>query len=60
MRKVKITQIKSVIDRLPRQKKTMIALGLKHINDSVEKNETDQIKGMIRTVNHLVKVEPIS
>ncbi|MGL6022278.1 MAG: 50S ribosomal protein L30 [Chitinophagaceae bacterium] len=60
MKKLRITQVKSVIDRLPRQKKTIIALGLKHINDSVELNETDQLKGMIRVVNHLVKVEPIN
>jgi len=59
MAKIKITQIKSVIDRSDRQKKTMSALGLRKINSSVEKEATPQIVGMIYKVNHLVKVENI-
>jgi large subunit ribosomal protein L30 len=57
MTKVKITQIRSVIDRPQRQKDTIKALGLKRINDSVEHVATPQILGMIAKVNHLVKVE---
>jgi large subunit ribosomal protein L30 len=57
MTKVKITQIRSVIDRPQRQKDTIKALGLKRINDSVEHVATPQIMGMIAKVNHLVKVE---
>lgn len=57
MAKVKITQIKSVIDRPRRQKDTVKALGLKRINDSVVQEATPQIKGMVAKVNHLVKVE---
>ena len=57
MAKVKITQVKSVIDRSKRQKATMIALGLKKMNQTVEVEHTPQIEGMIKKVNHLVKVE---
>jgi len=59
MKKIKITQIKSVIDRSERQKRTMLALGLKKINASVEVEETPQIRGMVTKVNHLVKVETV-
>ena len=59
MAKVKITQIKSVIDRPKRQKDTMVALGLKKINQSVEHEATPQIQGMIDRVSHLVSVEQL-
>lgn len=59
MKKIKITQIKSVIDRSERQKRTMIALGLKKINSTVEVEATPQIQGMVNKVLHLVKVEEI-
>ena len=59
MAKIKITQIKSVIDRSERQKRTMQALGLKKINQSVEVEATPAIIGMVRKVNHLVAVESI-
>lgn len=56
---IKITQIKSVIDRTKNQKKTIEALGLGRPNYSVIKKETPQIRGMIEKVKHLVKVEVI-
>ncbi|WP_333865943.1 50S ribosomal protein L30 [Sphingobacterium sp.] len=59
MAKIKITQIKSVIDRNERQKKTIEALGLKRINHSVEVEATPSIIGMVRKVNHLVAIETI-
>jgi large subunit ribosomal protein L30 len=59
MAKIKITQIKSVIDRSERQKQTMQALGLKKINQTVEVEATPAIIGMVRKVNHLVAVESI-
>lgn len=59
MKKIKITQVKSVIDRPERQKRTMIALGLKKLNAAVEVEATPQIIGMVTKVNHLVKVEEI-
>lgn len=57
MAKIKITQVKSIIDRPERQKKTMSALGLKKLNASVEVEATPQILGMVTKVNHLIKVE---
>ena len=59
MKKIKVTQVKSVIDRSERQKRTMIALGLKKMNASVEVEATPQILGMVTKVNHLVKVEEL-
>lgn len=59
MKKIKITQVKSIIDRSERQKRTMEALGLKKLNSSVEVEASAQILGMIRKVDHLVKVEEL-
>ena len=60
MKKIKVTQVKSVIDRPERQKRTMVALGLNKINASVEVMGTPQILGMVRKVNHLIKVEELA
>jgi len=60
MKKIKITQIKSVIDRPERAKKTMAALGLRKLNATVEVEATPQILGMVTKVNHLVKVEELA
>ena len=57
MSKIRITQIKSTIDRPKNQKATIIALGLGRISKSVEVENTPQIAGMVNKVNHLVKVE---
>lgn len=59
MAKVRITQIRSTIDRPKRQKATIKALGLGKINRSVEVEETPQISGMINKVSHLVSVTKI-
>ena len=56
MKKIKVTQVRSVIDRPVRQKRTMVALGLKKMNASVEVEATPQILGMVRKVNHLISV----
>ncbi len=56
MAKVKITQVRSLIDRPKDQKLTIQALGLGKMNRSVEVEATPQIKGMIKKVSHLVTV----
>lgn len=56
---LKITQVRSIIDRLENQKRTIKALGLGRPNYSVEHTDTPQIRGMIRKVIHLVRVEEI-
>ncbi len=57
MSKLKITQVKSAIDRSKRQKATLTALGLRKINQTVVHNRNEQIEGMVKAVSHLVKVE---
>ncbi len=56
MTKVKITQVRSLVSRPEKQRRTIKALGLGKINRSVEKELTPQISGMLSKVNHLVKV----
>jgi large subunit ribosomal protein L30 len=57
MSKIKIRQIRSVIDRPKRQKLTIEALGLGRPNWEKVHNDTPQIRGMINKVSHLVLVE---
>lgn len=59
MTKIKVTLIKSGIDRPERQKLTLQALGLKKLNATREVEATPQILGMVRAVNHLIKVEEV-
>tara|TARA_X000001036_G_C20501721_1_gene734145 strand:- start:589 stop:762 length:174 start_codon:yes stop_codon:yes gene_type:complete len=56
---LKITQIKSGIGYKPKAKLTLAALGLKKINQSVEKVDSPQIRGMINKIDYLVKVEEV-
>jgi len=60
MAKIKITQVKSGIDRSERQKKTLKALGLTKMNATKEVEATPQILGMVVKVNHLVTVEELA
>ena len=60
MKKIKITQVKSGIDRSERQKQTLKALGLTKVNATKEVEATPQILGMVRKVNHLIKVEELA
>jgi large subunit ribosomal protein L30 len=57
--KVRITQIKSTIDRPKRQKDTVRALGIRKMHQTVEHEATPQIMGMVAKVQHLVKVEMV-
>lgn len=59
MAKIKITQVKSGIDRTKREKRTLVALGLKKLNQSKEFEENPAILGMINSVKHLLKVESV-
>lgn len=60
MKKIKIKQVKSGIDRPERQKLTLKALGLKKLNATKEVEATPQILGMVKKVSHLVSVEEIA
>lgn len=59
MKKVKLTQVKSGIDRPLRQKRTLEALKLGRIGKIAEATLTPQIEGMIAKVSHLITVEEI-
>ncbi len=57
--KLRITLVKSTIGAIPKQKKTVEALGLKKLHKTVELPNNDAVKGMVWHVRHLVKVEEI-
>ena len=59
MVKIKVTQVKSKIGRPERQKRTVLALGLKKMNQTVEHEATPQVLGMVKKVAHLLKVEEV-
>lgn len=59
MAKIKITQVRSIIRRPGTQKRTLEALGLRGIGQTVEHEDTPDLQGMIRKVNHLVSVETV-
>ena len=56
MAKLKITQTGSPIRRTPDQRKTLIGLGLNKMHKTVELNDTPEVRGMIRKVQHMVTV----
>ncbi|MCV2490497.1 50S ribosomal protein L30 [Geodermatophilus sp. YIM 151500] len=60
MVQLKVTQVRSAIGTKPNQRATLRALGLKRINDSVVQQDRPEIRGMVATVPHLVRVEEIS
>jgi large subunit ribosomal protein L30 len=57
--KLKVTQVRSVIDRPKDQKATVRRLGLHRLRDSVIKDDKPEIRGMIAKVSHLVRVEEV-
>lgn len=59
MAKLKITLVRSPLGRKQNQIKTVEALGLRKIRQTVEKDDNPAIRGMINTVSHLVEVEEV-
>ena len=59
MSKLKITQTKSGIGYQRNQRETLRSLGLKRMHDTVVKEDRPEIRGMVRTVTHLVTVEEV-
>ena len=59
MSPLKVTQIKSSIGSIERHKRTVRALGLKRIRDFRVHEDTPQLRGMVRSVRHLVRVEEV-
>jgi len=60
MAKLKITQVRSTIGRVPKHRRTIEALGLGRIRKTVIHEDCPQIRGMIRSVDFLLKVEEIA
>ena len=58
-KKLKVTLTKSTIGAIPKHRKTVEALGLRKTYNSVELPDNDAVRGMIKAVRHLVKVEEI-
>ena len=59
MAKVRITQVRSAINFDKTQKNTLVALGIRKMQQTVEHEATPQILGMVRKISHLVKVENV-
>jgi large subunit ribosomal protein L30 len=59
MARLRVTQVRSVIDRPKDQKATVRALGLHRVNHSVVKEDRPEIRGMVAKVSHLVRVEEV-
>jgi len=59
MTMLKVTQVRSVIRKPATQKRTIVALGLRRMNQSVLHRDTPQIRGMLSKVHHLVAVEEV-
>ncbi|HEX3629211.1 MAG TPA: 50S ribosomal protein L30 [Candidatus Dormibacteraeota bacterium] len=57
MATLKITYVRSVIGQKPDQQRTVRALGLRRLHQSVELNDSPQLRGMVHKVRHLVRVE---
>ena len=55
-KKITIKQTRSALRRSPDQKKTLIGLGLNKLHKTRVLEDTDSIRGMIKKVNHLVKI----
>ena len=59
MGKIKVTQTRSKIKRPEDQKRTLLALGLKKMGQSVEHDATPSVLGMVDKVKHLISVEEL-
>jgi large subunit ribosomal protein L30 len=59
MARLKVTQVRSGIGRKANQRATLRTLGLKRINDTVVREDRPEVRGMIFTVSHLVRVEEV-
>ena len=59
MAQIKVTQIRSGIGSKPNQRQTLRSLGLKRVHDSVVQEDRPEIRGMVATVPHLVRVEEV-
>jgi large subunit ribosomal protein L30 len=60
MARLRVTYVRSVIGQKPDQERTVQALGLRRLHQTVEHEDSPQLRGMVHKVRHLVKVEELS
>lgn len=60
MARLKVTYVRSVIGQKPDQERTVQALGLRRLRQTVEHEDSPQLRGMVHKVRHLVHVEEIT
>jgi large subunit ribosomal protein L30 len=60
MARLKVTYVRSVIGQKPDQERTVQALGLRRLHQTVEHEDSPQLRGMVHKVRHLVRVEEIT
>jgi large subunit ribosomal protein L30 len=60
MARLKITYVRSIIGQKPDQQRTVRALGLRKLHQSVQFDDSPQLRGMVHKVRHLVKVEELA
>ncbi|MEA2636001.1 MAG: large subunit ribosomal protein [Chloroflexota bacterium] len=60
MARLKVTYVRSVIGQKPDQERTVQALGLRRLHQTVEHEDSPQLRGMVHKVRHLVKVEELT
>jgi len=58
--RLRITLVRSVIGRPGDQERTVQSLGLRRVNQTVEREDTPSIRGMVRKISHLVEVEEVA
>ncbi len=57
--KIRVTLKRSMIGRKPKHRRTLAAMGLRRIGQSVELPDNDSVRGMIRSVQFMVVTEPV-
>jgi large subunit ribosomal protein L30 len=57
--KLKIQQVRSAVGRIEKQRRAVRALGITRLYQTVEHEDTPQIRGMIQKIKHLIKVEEV-
>ena len=60
MARLRVTYVRSVIGQKPDQERTVQALGLRRLHQTVEHEDSPQLRGMVHKVRHLVRVEELS
>ena len=58
-KQLRVTQVRSTISRVQRQRRTLEALGIRRMHQTVEHRDTPEIRGMLKVISHLIVVETV-